>query len=244
MRAQPAASHWIAGAPFEDAAGAAFDVRYPATGEPSPACTRRPRRSIERAVAARARGLRRLVRDPARRPRPGAAPRRRPDPRPRPRARRARDPRHRQADLRDAGRRLALRRRRARMVRRPRRRALPARRSTSAATSSTPAASRSASAPASAPGTTPPRSPAGRPPRRSPAATRMIFKPSELTPLGALKLGEILAEAGLPRRRLQRGAGRRPGRRGARRPPGHRQGLGDRLGPDRRPRSTPPPPPA
>ena len=34
MRAQPAASHWIAGAPFEDAAGAPFDVRYPATGEP------------------------------------------------------------------------------------------------------------------------------------------------------------------------------------------------------------------
>ena len=26
----------------------------------------------------------------------------------------------------------------------------------------------------------------------------MIFKPSELTPLGALKLGEILMEAGLP----------------------------------------------
>jgi betaine-aldehyde dehydrogenase len=34
MRAQPAASHWIAGAPFEDAAGAPIDVHYPATGEP------------------------------------------------------------------------------------------------------------------------------------------------------------------------------------------------------------------
>ena len=33
MRAQPPASHWIAGAPFEDAAGAPLAVRYPATGE-------------------------------------------------------------------------------------------------------------------------------------------------------------------------------------------------------------------
>ncbi|MFO1211000.1 MAG: betaine-aldehyde dehydrogenase [Amaricoccus sp.] len=33
MRAQPAASHWIAGAAFEDPAGASLDVLYPATGE-------------------------------------------------------------------------------------------------------------------------------------------------------------------------------------------------------------------
>ena len=33
MRAQPAASHWIAGAAFEDADGAPLEVRYPATGE-------------------------------------------------------------------------------------------------------------------------------------------------------------------------------------------------------------------
>ena len=32
MRAQPAASHWIAG-PYEDAAGPRLDVGYPATGE-------------------------------------------------------------------------------------------------------------------------------------------------------------------------------------------------------------------
>jgi betaine-aldehyde dehydrogenase len=33
MRAQPPASHWIAGAPVQDADGSALDVRYPATGE-------------------------------------------------------------------------------------------------------------------------------------------------------------------------------------------------------------------
>ncbi|MFO1140859.1 MAG: betaine-aldehyde dehydrogenase [Amaricoccus sp.] len=33
MRAQPAASHWIDGAPFEDAAGTPLAVHYPATGE-------------------------------------------------------------------------------------------------------------------------------------------------------------------------------------------------------------------
>jgi len=33
MRAQPAASHWIAGAPFEDTDGPPIEVRYPATGE-------------------------------------------------------------------------------------------------------------------------------------------------------------------------------------------------------------------
>ena len=33
MRAQPPASHWIAGAPFDDAAGRPLAVRYPATGE-------------------------------------------------------------------------------------------------------------------------------------------------------------------------------------------------------------------
>lgn len=34
MRAQPAASHFIDGAPFEDADGAPFESLYPATGEP------------------------------------------------------------------------------------------------------------------------------------------------------------------------------------------------------------------
>ena len=33
MRAQPPASHWIAGAAFDDPAGQALPVRYPATGE-------------------------------------------------------------------------------------------------------------------------------------------------------------------------------------------------------------------
>ena len=33
MRAQPPASHWIAGAAFDDPAGKALPVHYPATGE-------------------------------------------------------------------------------------------------------------------------------------------------------------------------------------------------------------------
>ena len=170
---QPAASHWIAGAPFEDAAGDPFDVLYPATAEPIARLHAATPAVIERAVDARPRRLRRLVRHAARRPRPRPPPRRRPHPRPRPRARRARDPRHRQAPLRDAGRRLALRRRRARMVRRPRRHALhgeaidlggdlvlhpprAARHLRRHRRLELPLA----------------RSPAGRPPRRSPAATR------------------------------------------------------------------------
>lgn len=33
LSAQPAASHWIGGAPVEDPAGAALPVLYPASGE-------------------------------------------------------------------------------------------------------------------------------------------------------------------------------------------------------------------
>ena len=57
MRAQPAASHWIAGAPFEDAAGAAFEVRYPATGETIARLHAATPAAIERAVAAAREGF-------------------------------------------------------------------------------------------------------------------------------------------------------------------------------------------
>ena len=57
MRAQPAASHWIAGAPFEDAAGAPLDVRYPATGEPIARLHEATPAVIDRALAAAADGF-------------------------------------------------------------------------------------------------------------------------------------------------------------------------------------------
>jgi betaine-aldehyde dehydrogenase len=44
----------------------------------------------------------------------------------------------------------------------------------------------------------PSRSPAGRPRRRLACGNAMVFKPSEETPLSALKLAEILVEAGAP----------------------------------------------
>ncbi|HVL19373.1 MAG TPA: aldehyde dehydrogenase family protein, partial [Amaricoccus sp.] len=49
---QPAASHWIAGAPFEDPDGAPFDVTYPATGETIARLHAATPAVIERAVAA------------------------------------------------------------------------------------------------------------------------------------------------------------------------------------------------
>ena len=70
MRAQPAASHWIAGAPFEDAAGAAFDVRYPATGE----TIARLHAATPAVDRARGRGGARGASPPGRRPRPPRAP--------------------------------------------------------------------------------------------------------------------------------------------------------------------------
>ena len=64
------------------------------------------------------------------------------------------------------------------------------------------------------------------------AGNSMVFKPSELTPLSALALAEILVPGRSPRRRLQRRAGRGRRRRRARVAPGGGQGLGHRLGAD------------
>ena len=58
----------------------------------------------------------------------------------------------------------------------------------------------------------------------------MIFKPAELTPLTALKLAEIYAEAGLPDGRLQRRAGLGRHRAPADAPSGDPQGLAHRRG--------------
>lgn len=57
MNAQPAASHWIAGAPFEDAAGRPLEVRYPATGETIATLREATFAAIEQAVAAAAEGF-------------------------------------------------------------------------------------------------------------------------------------------------------------------------------------------
>ena len=57
MIAQPPASHWIAGAPFEDAAGRPLEVRYPATGEVIARLHEATFAAIEQAVAAAAQGF-------------------------------------------------------------------------------------------------------------------------------------------------------------------------------------------
>jgi betaine-aldehyde dehydrogenase len=57
MNAQPPASHWIAGAPYEDAAGRPLEVRYPATGEVIARINEATFASIEAAVAAAAEGF-------------------------------------------------------------------------------------------------------------------------------------------------------------------------------------------
>ncbi len=202
MNAQPPASHWIAGAPFEDAAGRPLEVRYPATGEVIATLREATFAAIEQAVAAAAEGFAVWsTTAPAARARV---------------LRRAADliradgPALAELETLDtgkpisetAGRRLALRRRRPRMVRRPRRHPLgrgdrPRRRG-GRRPRSTPAASRSASASASAPGTIPRQIACWKAAPALACGNAMIFKPSEVTPLGALKLAAILAEAGLP----------------------------------------------
>jgi betaine-aldehyde dehydrogenase len=56
-RAQPKASHWIGGAPVEDPAGAPLPVVYPATGEPIAALNEATPAVVERAVAAAREGF-------------------------------------------------------------------------------------------------------------------------------------------------------------------------------------------
>jgi betaine-aldehyde dehydrogenase len=57
MRAQPPASHWIAGAPFEDEAGTPLPVQYPATGEEIARLHEATPAVIARAVEAAAEGF-------------------------------------------------------------------------------------------------------------------------------------------------------------------------------------------
>ena len=62
------------------------------------------------------------------------------------------------------------------------------------------------------------------------AGCTVVLKPAEQTPLSALRLGELICEAGLPDgRRQHRHRLRRDRRRGARRPPRRRQGRLHRL---------------
>ena len=60
----------------------------------------------------------------------------------------------------------------------------------------------------------------------------MIFKPSETTPLSALKLAEILIEAGVPAGVFNVVQGYGDVGAALTRHPGRRQGLADRLGAD------------
>ena len=69
------------------------------------------------------------------------------------------------------------------------------------------------------------------------AGCTVVLKPSEVTPLNAFLLAEVIEAAGLPAGRLQPRHRRRPGRRrGDRRPPRRRHGLLHRLDPGRAPR--------
>ena len=61
------------------------------------------------------------------------------------------------------------------------------------------------------------------------AGCSVVLKPAEQTPLTALRLPALLAEAGLPDGVLPGGHRRRPGRRRAGRPPGRRQGVVHRV---------------
>ena len=69
------------------------------------------------------------------------------------------------------------------------------------------------------------------------AGCTVVLKPSEVAPLNAFILAEVIESVGLPARRLQPGHRDRPGRRrGDRRPPRRRHGLLHRLHPRRPPR--------
>lgn len=57
MHAQPPASHWIAGAPFEDRAGAPIAVHYPATGERIASLHEATPAAIDRALASATKGF-------------------------------------------------------------------------------------------------------------------------------------------------------------------------------------------
>ncbi|MBB5220975.1 betaine-aldehyde dehydrogenase [Amaricoccus macauensis] len=57
MRAQPKASHWIGGQPFEDTAGEAIEVIYPATGEPIAAVHEATPAVVDAAIAAAGEGF-------------------------------------------------------------------------------------------------------------------------------------------------------------------------------------------
>ncbi len=66
------------------------------------------------------------------------------------------------------------------------------------------------------------------------AGCTVVLKPSEVVPLNAFILAEVIEAAGLPGRRLQPRHRHRPGRRrGDRRPPRRRHGLLHRLDPGR-----------
>ena len=87
---------------------------------------------------------------------------------------------------------------RPRTTTRPRPSGTSAGRSRSPAASTSPSRSRSASSASSSRGTSPCRSRAGGS-RRPSAGNTVVLKPAELTPLTAMRLGELALEAGCPR---------------------------------------------